>query len=50
MRARVLVIVAATLLSVPLGAAAPPAPADELLQRAIQKERVDGDLKAALKL
>ena len=50
MRARILVAVAAALLVAPLGATEPPAPGDQLLQRAIQKERVDGDLKAALKL
>lgn len=51
MRERFLLIVAAVLLAgLPLGAAVQPSQGEQLLQRAIQKERVDGDLKAALKL
>jgi Tol biopolymer transport system component len=51
MRAGFLLIVAAALLAGrPLGAAVQPSQGEQLLQRAIQKERVDGDLKAALKL
>ena len=50
MSVRLLLVVAALLAVLSLGAAGPPSEGELLLQRAIQKERVDGDLKAALKL
>ncbi len=51
MRTGFLVSLAAVLLvAQPLWAAVQPSPAEKLLQRAIQKESVDGDLKAALEL
>lgn len=50
MSVRLLPIVAALLAVLTLGAAGPPSEGELLLQRAIQKEHVDGDLKAALKL
>jgi Tol biopolymer transport system component len=50
MSVRLLLVAAAVLAAQPLGAAGPPSEGELLLQRAIQKERVDGDLKAALKL